>query len=105
MKAAFGGYEKFRETFLRTAVAQFGSGWAWLVIDGDRLAITSTSNADNPLMEGKIPLLTCDVWEHAYYLDYQNRRADFVTVFLNHLIDWDHVALRLANAPKLEEVR
>lgn len=105
IKAAFGGYEQFREKFIETAVAQFGSGWAWLVLDGNELTITSTGNAGNPLVEDKIPLLTCDVWEHAYYLDYQNRRPDFVTAFLDHLVDWEHVTLRLTKAPKLDEVR
>jgi Fe-Mn family superoxide dismutase len=105
IKSAFGGNDQFREKFLRTAVAQFGSGWAWLVLDGDELAITSTSNAYNPLLEDKIPLFTCDVWEHAYYLDYQNRRPEFVTEFLDHLVDWEHVTLRLAKAPRLKELR
>ena len=66
------------------------------------LPITSTGNAGNPLVEDKIPLLTCDVWEHAYYLDYQNRRPDFVTAFLDHLVDWEHVAMRLTKAPQVE---
>jgi len=105
IKNAFGGNDQFREKFLRTAVTQFGSGWAWLVLDGNELAITSTSNAYNPLLEDKIPLLTCDVWEHAYYLDYQNRRSEFVTEFFDHLIDWEHVTLRLAKAPRLKELR
>lgn len=105
LERAFGDYQRFRDTFLKTAAAQFGSGWTWLVLDGDKLAITGTGDAQNPLVRGKIPLLTCDVWEHAYYLDYQNRREDFVAAFLDHLIDWQHVAMRLEKAPRLEEVR
>lgn len=93
---AFGSVEGFFEQFKQAALTQFGSGWAWLVVDksGD-LAVTKTANADLPLVHGQKPLLTCDVWEHAYYLDYQNRRPDYVTTFLNHLVDWDGVEQRL----------
>ena len=84
----FGSVEKFKEEFKATAVGQFGSGWAWLVEDGGKLKIMKTGNADNPLAHGLKALLTVDVWEHAYYLDYQNRRADFVTAFLEHLANW-----------------
>lgn len=101
---AFGSYEHFREKFLRTAIAQFGSGWIWLVLDGEKLAITGTGDAHNPLVKNRIPLLACDVWEHAYYLDYQHRRGTFVTAFLDHLIDWQHVMMRLEKAPQLEDV-
>ena len=82
--------------FKAAAVGQFGSGWAWLVADGGKLKITKTPNAVNPLAEGQTALLTCDVWEHAYYLDYQNRRPDFVQAFLDHLVNWDFVAQNLA---------
>jgi Fe-Mn family superoxide dismutase len=102
---AFGGYDQFREKFAAVAGAHFGSGWAWLILDGDKLAVTSTGDAHNPLVKGKVPLLTCDLWEHAYYLDYQNRREDFIDAFLDHLIDWQHVAMRLERAPQLEELR
>jgi Fe-Mn family superoxide dismutase len=85
---AFGSHDKFREKFLATAKARFGSGWAWLVAKGDTLEIVSTPNAGNPLTEGRICLLTCDVWEHAYYLDYQNDRGKFVETFLDHLVNW-----------------
>jgi superoxide dismutase, Fe-Mn family len=93
---AFGGLDKFHEQFKQAAVTEFGSGWAWLVLDGAALKITKTSNAVNPLSLGQTALLTCDVWEHAYYLDYQNRRPDFVESFLTHLVDWDFVAQNIA---------
>ena len=95
LDAAFGDYAAFRTAFLEAATSQFGSGWAWLVADGDRLLVTRTSNADTPLAHGQRPLLTVDVWEHAYYLDYQNRRKDYVVAFLDHLVDWDFVARNL----------
>lgn len=84
----FGSYEKFREEFKNAAVSQFGSGWAWLVEQDGKLKVIKTSNADTPLAHGMTALITIDVWEHAYYLDYQNKRADFVEAFLNHLIKW-----------------
>lgn len=86
-----GGYDKFREDFKNAAITQFGSGWAWLVLDGNTLKITKTPNADLPMAHGQKALLTLDVWEHAYYLDYQNRRPDFATAFMDHLINWDFV--------------
>jgi Fe-Mn family superoxide dismutase len=88
---SFGDYETFRKEFTTAAAGQFGSGWVWLTLDGDRLAISTTGNADLPLRHGGTALLTCDVWEHAYYVDYRNRRADYVDVFLDHLIDWSAV--------------
>lgn len=88
IKADFGSYEAFAEKFAAAAVGQFGSGWAWLVLDGGKLAIETTANADLPLVHGKQALVTCDVWEHAYYLDYQNRRPDFVKTFLEHVVNW-----------------
>jgi len=93
-----GGLAKFKDDFKAAAVGQFGSGWAWLVADGGELKITRTPNAVNPLAEGQMALLTCDVWEHAYYLDFQNRRPDFVQAFLDHLVNWDFVAQNLAKA-------
>ncbi len=90
-----GGLAKFKDDFKANAVGQFGSGWAWLVSDGGKLKITRTPNAVTPLAEGQTPLLTCDVWEHAYYLDFQNRRPDFVQAFLDHLVNWDFVAKNL----------
>ena len=95
INASFGGFQKFRTAFLDAATGQFGSGWAWLVQSGDKLEVVATSNADNPLVRGKIPLLTCDVWEHAYYLDYQNKRADFVQAFVDHLANWKFATLQL----------
>jgi Fe-Mn family superoxide dismutase len=89
---AFGNLDDFKAKFKEAATSQFGSGWAWLVLDQGQLKITKTSNAVNPLTEGQKALLTCDVWEHAYYLDYQNRRADMVDVFLEKLINWEFVA-------------
>ncbi len=91
----FGGVDQFREQFKQAALTQFGSGWAWLVEDGGKLKIAKTSNAGNPMTAGQKPLLTCDVWEHAYYLDFQNRRADFVQAFLDHLANWDFAAKNL----------
>lgn len=96
LDAAFGSYEKFAEQFKAAAVGRFGSGWGWLVLDGGELKITSTPNAETPLAQGKVALLTVDVWEHAYYLDYQNRRPDFVQTFLDRLVNWDFVARNLA---------
>lgn len=84
----FGSYDNFRTEFKNAAITQFGSGWAWLVEDGDKLKVIKTSNADTPIAHGLKPLMTVDVWEHAYYLDYQNRRADFVEGFLEHLVKW-----------------
>ena len=89
---AFGSYEKFHDTFVSAAVSQFGSGWVWLVMDRGKMEVMTTPNAWNPLPDGMTPLLVCDLWEHAYYLDYQNRRADFVKVFLDHHANWDQVA-------------
>ena len=86
----FGSFEKFAELFKQAGTSQFGSGWAWLVLDqNDSLKITKTPNADLPLIHGQKPLLTCDVWEHAYYLDYQNRRPDYMDIFLKYLANWD----------------
>lgn len=96
LSGAFGSYEGFKETFSRAAATQFGSGWAWLFLDGDSLKVVNTANADTPLAEGKKPLLTIDVWEHAYYLDYQNRRADYIKAFLDRLVNWDFVSENLS---------
>ena len=91
----FGSFEKFVEAFTQAAVTLFGSGWAWLVKDKDgKLKILQTGNAANPMVDGHQPLLTCDVWEHAYYLDYQNRRPEFVAAFWK-LVDWKRVADRM----------
>ena len=89
IERAFGGYDKFAAAFSDAGNGQFGSGWVWLVLADDTLAIRTTANAETPLIDGEQPLLTMDVWEHAYYLDYQNRRADYVAAFLAHLVNWD----------------
>lgn len=86
----FGSYDNFKQEFKNAAVTQFGSGWAWLVDDNGTLKVIKTSNADTPIAHGLKPIITIDVWEHAYYLDYQNMRAGFVDVFLNNLVNWDN---------------
>jgi Fe-Mn family superoxide dismutase len=98
INADFGGYDKFAEAFKTAAATQFGSGWAWLVLEDGTLKVTKTPNAENPLVYGQTPLLTLDVWEHAYYLDYQNRRPDFINAYLEHLVNWDAANARLAAA-------
>ncbi len=95
---SFGGYDALRKAFTEAATGQFGSGWAWLVLAGSRLEVVKTANADTPLVHGQVPLLTIDVWEHAYYLDYQNRRPDYVTGFLDHLANWQFANANLAAA-------
>ncbi len=91
IQSDFGGYDKFVEEFKNAGATQFGSGWAWLVLDGGKLKVMKTLNADTPLAHGFKPLLTVDVWEHAYYLDYQNRRPDYLTTFVDKLINWEFV--------------
>lgn len=90
IKETFGSYEEFKKQFVAAAAGRFGSGWAWLVADGDKLEILSTANQDNPLTEGKRPILCLDVWEHAYYLKYQNRRVDYINEWFR-IINWDFV--------------
>lgn len=90
INADFGSFDAFKDAFKQAATTQFGSGWAWLVAGKDgKLKVTKTANADLPMAHGEKAILTCDVWEHAYYLDYQNRRPDFVTAFLDHLVNWE----------------
>lgn len=96
IEASFGSYEKFRQAFLDAATGQFGSGWVWLVAEGDGLKVLKTGNADTPVAHGQKALIVCDVWEHAYYLDYQNRRKDFVAAFLDSLVNWDFATAQLA---------
>jgi Fe-Mn family superoxide dismutase len=98
INADLGSFDAFKEQFKTAGATQFGSGWAWLVLDGGTLKITKTPNADLPLAHGQKALLTMDVWEHAYYLDYQNRRPDYMTTFLDKLVNWDFVAANLAAA-------
>ncbi len=94
---SFGSAENFKEQFKSAATGLFGSGYTWLVRDGDRLKIVNTTNADTPIAHDMKPVLALDVWEHAYYLDYKNKRADFVDSFLNNLVDWNFVAENLKN--------
>ena len=96
--AAFGSLDGFKEQFKAAGVGQFGSGWAWLVAEGGELKIVKTPNAETPLTTSATPLLTCDVWEHAYYIDYQNRRPDFIQAFLDNLANWDFAAANLTSA-------
>jgi Fe-Mn family superoxide dismutase len=95
--AAFGSFEDFKAKFKEAGIGQFGSGWAWLVKDGGGVAIVKTANQDSPISDGKEPLLGCDVWEHAYYLKYQNKRPDYIDAFWN-VVNWDYVAERFAAA-------
>jgi Fe-Mn family superoxide dismutase len=96
--AKFGSFESFSEEFSKATAGQFGSGWGWLVLDAGKLSIMTTGNADVPFTRGKRPLFCLDVWEHAYYLDYQNRRPDFIKVFLEHLVNWDFAEANLGAA-------
>jgi Fe-Mn family superoxide dismutase len=91
--SAFGSFDKFKEEFSNAAATRFGSGWAWLSVDGGKLVVESTANQDNPLMEGRTPIVGLDVWEHAYYLNYQNKRPDYIAAFFS-VVDWDAVAKR-----------
>ena len=96
IETSFGGHDAFCDLFKKTGVEQFGSGWVWLISDGGRLAVVSTANAMSPMAEGRTTLIGCDVWEHAYYLDYQNRREGFIDVFLKNLVNWEAAAARLS---------
>ncbi len=92
IKRDFGSFADFRSQFSTAAIGQFGSGWAWLVKEGEKLKIVTTGNAETPITKGQVPLLTCDVWEHAYYIDYRNLRAKYVETFLEKLANWDFAA-------------
>jgi Fe-Mn family superoxide dismutase len=94
IEGAFGDFDTFKQQFAEAGINRFGSGWAWLVHDGSALKITSTANQDSPILDGQTPLLGCDVWEHAYYLKYQNRRPDYISAWWN-VVNWDEVAGRL----------
>lgn len=95
--AKFGSFDAFKAEFAKAATTRFGSGWAWLIVDGDGVAVTSTPNQDSPVMEGKTPILGLDVWEHAYYLNYQNRRPDYIGGFWN-VVNWDVVEAKFQAA-------
>jgi Fe-Mn family superoxide dismutase len=97
INAEFGSFDGFKEKFAAAAATRFGSGWAWLSVDNGKLVVESTPNQDSPLMDGRTPILGLDVWEHAYYLHYQNRRPDYIAAFFN-VIDWDAVGKRFADA-------
>jgi Fe-Mn family superoxide dismutase len=98
LEADFGSFEEFKQALAAAADGQFGSGWAWLVLDDEKLRVVNTPNADNPIVHGQTPLLTIDVWEHAYYLDYQNRRADHVREVIENLLDWEFASANLRAA-------
>ena len=100
VKESFGGIAAFNKQFKESATEQFGSGWTWLVLDGQKLKIVSTSNADSPVGTTRTPLLTLDVWEHAYYVDYRNERPRYIDVFLKHLINWRFAASNLEKLGK-----
>lgn len=102
IEKTFESFDKFKEAFSNAAATQFGSGWAWLILDAGKLEILQTSNQDSPLSEGLIPLLNIDVWEHAYYLKYQNKRPDYITAFFN-VVDWKKVNEKYEKALKREQ--
>jgi Fe-Mn family superoxide dismutase len=91
----FGSVDKFKEAFIQAGTTQFGSGWAWLAVNNGKLVVTKSANASNPLVDGMKPILGCDVWEHSYYIDYRNKRPDYLKAFLDHLVNWEFVASQL----------
>jgi Fe-Mn family superoxide dismutase len=91
----FGSVDQFKEAFVQAGTTQFGSGWAWLAIDNGKLVVTKSANASNPLVEGMKPILGCDVWEHSYYIDYRNKRPDYLKAFLDNLVNWEFVSSQL----------
>ena len=91
----FGSVDQFKEAFVQAVTTQFGSGWAWLAIDNGKLVVTKSANASNPLVEGMKPILGCDVWEHSYYIDYRNKRPDYLKAFLDNLVNWEFVSSQL----------
>ena len=95
-----GGLEKMKTDFAAAGAGQFGSGWAWIEVKGGKLAISKTPNGENPLVNGATPILGCDVWEHSYYIDYRNRRPDYLKAFLDHLVNWEYVEAQFEAATK-----
>jgi len=95
LNSDFGSVEQFKEAFIQAGTTQFGSGWAWLAIDNGKLVVTKSPNASNPLVDGMKPILGCDVWEHSYYIDYRNKRPDYLKAFLDSLVNWEFVASQL----------
>jgi Fe-Mn family superoxide dismutase len=98
--ADLGSVDKMKEDLIQAGVGQFGSGWCWLALKGGKIVIMKTPNGESPLVHGGEPILGCDVWEHAYYIDYRNRRPDYLKAFLDHLVNWEHVAQMLEDAGK-----
>tara|TARA_B100000575_G_C23020472_1_gene587627 strand:+ start:31 stop:624 length:594 start_codon:yes stop_codon:yes gene_type:complete len=95
LNSDFGSIDQFKEAFIQAGTTQFGSGWAWLAIDNGKLVVTKSANASNPLVNGMRPILGCDVWEHSYYIDYRNKRPDYLKAFLDSLVNWEFVASQL----------
>ena len=95
LNSDFGSIEQFKEAFIQAGTTQFGSGWAWLAIDNGKLVVTKSANASNPLVDGMKPILGCDVWEYSYYIDYRNKRPDYLKAFLDSLVNWEFVASQL----------
>ena len=95
LNSDFGSIEQFKEAFIQAGTTQFGSGWAWLAIESGKLVVTKSANASNPLVDGMKPILGCDVWEHSYYIDYRNKRPDYLKAFLDSLVNWEFVASQL----------
>ena len=95
LNSDFGSVDQFKEAFIQAGTTQFGSGWAWLAIDNGKLVVTKSANASNPLVDGMKPILGCDVWEHSYYIDYRNKRPDYLKAFLESLVNWEFVASQL----------
>ena len=91
----FGSFDQFKEAFIQAGTTQFGSGWAWLAIDNGKLVVTKSANASSPLVDGMKPILGCDVWEHSYYIDYRNKRPDYLKAFLDNLVNWEFVSSQL----------
>ncbi len=96
--ADLGSLDKMKEDFIQAGVGQFGAGWCWLAVKGGKIVVMKTPNGENPLVHGAEPILGCDVWEHSYYIDYRNRRPDYLKAFLDHLVNWEHVAEMLEDA-------
>ena len=95
LNSDFGSIDQFKEAFIQAGTTQFGSGWAWLAINNGKLVVTKSANASNPLVDGMKPILGCDVWEHSYYIDYRNKRPDYLKAFLDNLVNWEFVASQL----------
>ena len=95
LNSDFGSVDQFKEAFIQAGTTQFGSGWAWLAVDNGKLVVTKSANASNPLVDGMKPILGCDVWEHSYYIDYRNKRPDYLKAFLDSLVNWEFVASKL----------